>query len=252
LIFGQEYIIFELLDVLYLNQKCAKTYNANRNFDAISFRFESDTVIETSKTQIEFSDNSICYIPSNLSYARTSQKDNLIVVHFKSFNYHSDTAECFCPENPEKYRVLFKEILDCWNSKETSYKNECSVIFRKILSEFYKDSKPDFKNRKIQESIIYIEKNYLRSDFSVSDAAAKSFISETYFRKLFKQEFGISPKHYVINRRIEYAKGLIITGYFTIGKIAEMCGYNDEKHFSTEFKKITGVSPSKYNYNFEK
>ena len=97
---------------------------------------------------------------------------------------------------------------------------------------------------------MYIEKNYLRNDFSLSDAAAKSFMSETYFRKLFKQEFGTSPKHYVISRRIEYAKALIITGYFSIEKIAGMCGYNDEKHFSTEFKKITGVSPSKYNYNF--
>ena len=250
MIFAQEYIIFELLDVLYINQDCSKIYNSNRNFDAISFRFESDTVIETPKTQIELSDNSISYIPSNLSYTRTSRKDNLIVIHFKSFNYHSDNAECFFPENPEKYRILFEEILDCWNRKETSYKNECSVIFRKILSEFYKDNQPDFKNRKIQESIMYIEKNYLRNDFSLSDAAAKSFISETYFRKLFKQEFGTSPKHYVISRRIEYAKALIITGYFTIEKIAEMCGYNDEKHFSTEFKKITGVSPSKYNYNF--
>ena len=88
-------------------------------------------------------------------------------------------------------------------------------------------------------------------DFSLERAAEQSFMGEAYFRRLFKKEFGISPKQYVINRRIEYAKALIIAGYFSVGEIAEMCGYNDHKHFSSEFKRLVGVSPSGYGYNFE-
>ena len=76
-------------------------------------------------------------------------------------------------------------------------------------------------------------------------------MSDTYFRKLFKEEFGMSPKQYVIRHRIQHAASLIIAGYYTLEEIAEHCGYNDYKHFSVEFKKLTGVSPSKYVYNYE-
>lgn len=248
--FEQECIVFEILDVLYLEQSYVKMFNSNRNFDALSFRYEADTALSTEKQQVALSDKSICYVPSNLTYTRTSKKDKLIVVHFKSFNYNSDKIEVFNPENTEKYRALFKEILDCWNGKEISYKNECSATFSKILAELYKDNRPSFENKKIYKSVLYIEQNCLNKDFSLSDASAKSFMSETYFRKLFKKEYNISPKHYVIKRRIDYAKALILGGYFSIREIADLCGYNDEKHFSAEFKKITGVPPSKYKYNY--
>lgn len=252
MIFEQDYVVFELLDILYLDQACSKLYNSNRNFDAISFRYEAETILNTHKQEIMVSDDSISYIPSNVNYTRISQKDKLIVIHFKTFNYRSEMIEYFNPENPEKYRKLFKEILDVWEKKETSYKYECSALFSKIFSEMYKDNQSAYKNPKIGKSILYIENNCLRNDFSLSVAASLSFVSEPYFRKLFKREFNISPKQYVIERRLEYAKALIIAGYFSIQEISELCGYNDTKHFSSEFKKNTGLPPSKYSYNFGK
>ncbi|MBQ8525694.1 MAG: helix-turn-helix transcriptional regulator [Clostridia bacterium] len=61
----------------------------------------------------------------------------------------------------------------------------------------------------------------------------------------------MSPKQYVINHRIKYAASLIITGYYTLQEISELCGYSDYKYFSLEFKKVIGVSPSKYTYKFD-
>lgn len=248
--FEQECIVFELLDVLYLEQSDARMHNADRNFDALSFRFEADAVLSAAGQEIRLSDNSVSYVPSNVKYKRSSDVDKLVVIHFKSFNYHSDRLQYFMPENAEKYKKLFTEILDCWNKKDISYKNECSALFSKILAEMYKDNPPFLNNKKIYDSILFMQKNCLSKEFSVKEAAKQSFVSETYFRKLFKEEIGISPKRYVINRRIDYAKALIIAGYFSVGEIADMCGYNDEKHFSTEFKKEVGVSPSKYKYNY--
>ena len=252
MIFEQETVAFQILDVLYLDQKMIKTYNYNRNFDALSFRFEADTVIETDKTQLELTDNNICFFPADINYTRNAKKDKMIVVNFKCFGYYSTEIESFMPAKPEKYRVLFEEMLDYWNKKSVSYKHKASSVLNRIFAELYKDNKSlENQNSKIYQSVKYIKGNCLKKDFSLKTAAEKSMISETYFRKLFHQEFGISPKKYVIQVRIKHAASLIITGYHTLQEIADICGYEDYKHFSVEFKKITGVSPSKYTYNYD-
>lgn len=250
MIFEQETIVFQILDVLYLEQENIKLYNANRNFDALSYRYEANTIIESNEQELEFTDHSIGYFPSDMNYTRTTKKDKMIVVHFKTFNYHSSEIETFLPHDYAKYAALFEEILKCWKKKDVSYKHEASALLSRIFAEFYRDNKPSDNKSKIYYSVQYIKQNYLKKDFSLQMAAKKSLISDTYFRKLFKKEFNISPKQYVVRRRIKYAASLIIAGYYTLEEVSELCGYNDYKHFSVEFKKITGVSPSKYIYNY--
>ena len=93
-------------------------------------------------------------------------------------------------------------------------------------------------------------KNYKKSDLSIKEIADRSYMSEVYFRKLFKEEYGVSPQKYVKNLRIQNAVGLISAGYYSLKEIAYMSGYNDYKYFSVEFKKKIGVSPSEYLYNY--
>lgn len=251
MIFEQETVVFQILEVLSLDQGNINMYNHNRNFDALSFRYESDTMLKTKKNQVRLFDNSICFVPSAVDYTRESKKDKLIVIHFKTFNYHSNEIECFVPDDYNKYASLFNKILSCWEEKEIAYKHNTAALLNNIFAELYKDNKPLHNyNSKIYPSIKYIKENFLKHDFSLQTAAEKSLMSETYFRKLFKEEFHISPKKYVIDCRIKYAASMIMTGYFTLQEIAPMCGYDDYKHFSVEFKRIMGVSPSKYKYNY--
>lgn len=271
MIFGQDYIIMEILDVLFIEQENIKTYNKNRCFSALSYRYQGEeTVIDPSvavpsdatdeniysdkekyNKQIDLSDNSICYFPSSVDYIRTSKKDKLIVIHFKLFNYHSNEIEPFYPDDYEKYRKLFEEILLCWEEKKVDYLYKSTAILYEIFAELYKDNQILYKpNSVIYNSIRYIEENYFKKDFSIAKASQKSFISDAYFRRLFKKEFGLSPKKYVINKRLKYASALIMTGYYSMKEISDMCGYPDYRHFSTEFKKHLGVSPSSYTYNY--
>lgn len=254
MIFEQESITFQILDVFYFDQKNLNLKNFKRNFDALSFRINADTIIKYKEKQLEFTDNSIGFFPADTDYIRTTKRDKMIVVHFKAFNYHTSEIQKFVPSDYKKYHELFEKILNCWNKKDASYKHDAAALLNLIFAELYKDNKKIYKHdSKIDLSIKYIEENCFNKDFSLKIAAKESFISDTYFRKLFKQEFKISPKQYVINRRIKYAASLIIAGYHTLEEISALCGYNDYKHFSVEFKKVTGVSPSKYvyDYNFE-
>lgn len=253
MIYGQDNIAFKIFDIFSFDGSGNCGTNYGRSFDALSFRYKTDAVIESGGNEIELRDGSVCFFPANISYLRTAKKDLLIVVHFKVFNYHASSIEPFFPDAPDKYSALFQELLECWNKKSTAYKHEAAAVLNRIFAELYKDNEPKkAQESRIYPSLKYVEENYLKKDFSLHTAAEKSSVSDTYFRKLFKAELKVSPKKYVINCRMKYAASLILAGYFSLQEIAEMCGYDDYKHFSSEFKKNMLVSPSNYKYRYVK
>ena len=73
-----------------------------------------------------------------------------------------------------------------------------------------------------------------------------------YLRRLFKKEVGVSPREFLLNGRMELARGIILGGLsnryseYTVSQLAEACGFADPLYFSRVFKKYFGVSPSEY------
>lgn len=249
--FEKEIMSFTVLDVIKLEQKNVNSFNSGRNFCALSFRIHSDAVLKTYKSSCSVGDNCVAYVPARLDYTRIAKNDKMIVIHFDTTDYHADEIEFFLPDAPQRIEELFSKIYTCWSGKETGYRYKCSAIFYEILAECYcRNYRSDISSSKIKNSVEYILKNYKDRQLTVGDCAERSFMSEVYFRKLFREEYGVSPKKYIINLRIQNALGLISAGYYSLKEIADMSGYSDYKHFSTEFKKLVGVSPSEYLYNY--
>lgn len=248
--FEKETISFDILDVLEIKQKNVTTFNKGRNFDALSFRFSSDTLLKTEKNEYRMKDNFVSYVPARLDYSRYSEVEELIAIHFNTTNYITKNIECFLPKDPSRFSELFKKILECWNKKELGYKYKCSAILCEIFGECYAENYVSAtQSSKIQGAVDYLMKNYKKSDLTIKELAERSFMSEVYFRRLFKNEYGVSPQKYIINLRMQNAVGLISTGYYSLKEVAFMSGYSDYKYFSVEFKKNIGVSPSEYLYN---
>jgi two-component system response regulator YesN len=67
---------------------------------------------------------------------------------------------------------------------------------------------------------------------------------------VFKQETGLSITAYVIKKRIEKAKQLLIERVLTLPEVAERVGFSDYNYFSRVFKKEVGVSPINYRKSF--
>ena len=245
--FEKELISFKFISVFELKQENVDMWNAGRRFHALSFRFHADTYLRTETAEYHMTDNSMAYVPAHLGYGRSASIDELIAVHFETENAETTGIEIFVPKNPDALANLFREILDCWKRKEVGYKYECSALLCKILRECHVRSlKSEPQKSKIQKSVDFILKNYTDPHLSIQKIAEQSFISEVYFRKLFKEEYGISPQKYIINLRIQHALGLLWSGYYSLKEIAYMSGYNDYKYFSVEFKKAMGSSPSQY------
>lgn len=247
--YEKESLTFNLLDVFELKQENINIFNHSRNYCALSFRFHADTYLETPTYKYHMKDNYVSYFPARVDYRRISALDDMIVINFEIHNYTSHAIEYFETKTPA-IGDLFLKILDCWNAKEIGYKYKCSAILNEIFAECYSQNfKPSLRNSKIQNSVDYIHKNFKNGDLSIQEIAKCSFMSEVYFRKLFKQEYGMSPQRYIIQLRIRHAAYLISTGYYSLTDIARLCGYNDYKYFSVEFKKFMGTSPSEYLYN---
>lgn len=76
--------------------------------------------------------------------------------------------------------------------------------------------------------------------------AAERGISEVYFRKLFKERFGISIGKFLQKLRMEYAADLLSSKRYRINEVADICGFADAPTFTHSFAKYFGISPSGY------
>ena len=187
--FESEWVSFDILEVIKLERQKDHFYTNSRNFNALSFRFSANTILKTNQKEYHLQDNSIAYIPASCNYDRISEYEELIVVHFNCTNHYTKEIEFFTPENTEKFKELFKEILVCWNQRDVGYKYKCSAIFCEILSLCYAQNQKDTTQKsKIENSVKFILKHFNNPDLTLKEIADKSFISEVYFRKLFKKE----------------------------------------------------------------
>jgi AraC-like DNA-binding protein len=68
----------------------------------------------------------------------------------------------------------------------------------------------------------------------------------TYLSNLFSEVQGMTIEHYIISHKVERIKELIIYGELNITEIAWKMGYSSVAHLSSQFKKVTGLSPSHF------
>ena len=90
---------------------------------------------------------------------------------------------------------------------------------------------------------IYTEPNL---PWSVAMMADRVNFSPSYFQKIYREIFNVPCMTDVIYARIEKAKTLLILTNLTARQIADSCGYENETHFSRQFRQMTGKTPLEY------
>ena len=66
----------------------------------------------------------------------------------------------------------------------------------------------------------------------------------TYLSNLFKEETGSTIQHYILLLKIEKAKELILYDELNLKEISYKLNYSSVAHLSTQFKQITGITPT--------
>mgnify|MGYP000871081614 CR=1 FL=1 len=137
-------------------------------------------------------------------------------------------------ERGSKYRIISQnltQMLLVWIYR--LYENQYSIANERGMSELC---------GKIKE---YIDENFAYK-VTLKDIAEANYVSPYYLSHLFKKETGYSPISYLIRRRIDKSKQLLLTTSKSVQEIASLVGYDNSAHFISIFKKVTGNTPSNF------
>lgn len=87
-------------------------------------------------------------------------------------------------------------------------------------------------------------KNNLSKKITLSDLSWKLHCSTVTLTEHFKNEYGITIMEYVMKKRMEKARRLLVNSELSIREVAEECGFSDNEYFSRCFKDFHDMSPT--------
>lgn len=167
-----------------------------------------------------------------------------------------DLNSCFYAYDPSFSRTIFDkmaEIRDAYYAREPFFESFINSLIEQIIILILRYDKTmaaqpsmDEQNRRAVElsKKLLKEKIYLNADLSV--IAENIGYSYDYFRHLFKDYVGMSPKQYQLEQKLNKAKELLLHTNDPIQDIAKQCGFGSGISFNDFFTKKLKITPLKF------
>lgn len=96
--------------------------------------------------------------------------------------------------------------------------------------------------RRLKRTLEFVEA-HLAQELSLTRLAAVADMSVSHFRAGFRESVGVPVHQYVIERRVERAKSLLMREEQTIAGIALAAGFTHQSHLARHMQRSTGFSP---------
>ena len=233
----------------FYNSDGAKGRRCNRPRWAVIMKYEGETVYTVRQRRYLSDASHIALLPKGCSYDWHCTRSG----HFSIIEFESDLELqepiVFNVRHGEKILKMFKQLERKRNMKGSltqieGIRDTYSIILA-LASAVGEDYNPSQKQQKIAVALEYVSENYDKP-ITNDSLAALTGLSTVYFRKLFTSVTGISPIAYAKGLRIQRAKEILRGDYGTLTDVAAALGYASLYDFSRDFKKHTGISPSKY------
>jgi AraC family transcriptional regulator len=113
------------------------------------------------------------------------------------------------------------------------------------VRQFVQEYKGGLSKPKLSQIVEYIDE-YLAHNIGLSELAEVVGMSQYHFTRLFKQSMGITPYQYLIRKRVERAKRLLLQEKLKIADVALECGFANQGHLSYHFKRLLNITPKAF------
>lgn len=141
--------------------------------------------------------------------------------------------------------LLAKKIKHEVMSKRMHFDLKLKLLMNEFLIEIERTRSDRSTSDSFEQVESFINENFSEA-ISLAALASLSGYSYHHFRHMFKMKTGVSPLSYIMYKRIDYAKKLMLSTGMSMSTISQNCGFSNSSQFSTTFHKITGLTPSEY------
>jgi len=91
----------------------------------------------------------------------------------------------------------------------------------------------------------YIE-THLSRHLTLGELARIAGLSLHHFARMFKRTVGMAPHRYVLERRLERAKGMLCSTGTSLVEISLSTGFSSQSHFTSTFRRLVGPTPTEF------
>lgn len=234
--------------IYYPKASCRSYYQSTEIIARDEIDFSHD--VTNSSNQLFFSDNTFVIFPPN-------------VLHNEIASPGSSTISVgFIPENEAEMKLdpyvstsnqdidftiykFIKNLKTEYVEKRYGYRIMLDCILSELLLTLSRKTIGKTTGVGIDYVVRYFDEYYM-ADIDVDNLSKMSGFSPSRFRELFKERVGVSPKRYILNKRLEHIKEDLEKTKIPLTQIASDNGFGDYYQFSAFFKKHTGISPRDY------
>ena len=150
------------------------------------------------------------------------------------------------PTPPSALTLL--ELLHQRNNYPRPNQSAQNHLLAAIIDELHKPSTPALNKIEQDRNLLFTQwiQQALRGDSNINQGAEELAISPDHFCRLFKKQYGQSPKSYIMNQRFEQAITILSEENISTNALAKRVGLNDSALFCKQFKQRFGCSPQDY------
>lgn len=229
----------------------------NRNSCEIFFLLKGEFTMKHDNKINTYRENDFIYVPSHADFFSESLSlpTEIMGVYFEAdiagnsddniFNTLFHLNKC-----NDTVRSAIKKINHIFLLKQPGYqldiRKEIYKILSIVLNKIHIKSLDNYNYYIIKPADEYIKANYLKEVVSIEYLADLCKITPSYFTRIFKSVFGVSPKKYIIDLKMQAACEYLTYTSTSIRDISKTLGYDDITYFTASFKKHFGISPMEY------
>lgn len=202
------------------------------SIDVLSFRFTRSYLHQFSKahkTPVNLTDNVLAFTHRN-SFSKLLPlcgKTRIAIEALLNHNY-TDTLENIFVNAQTQILLLYS--MDCMLGEKEDAPFTCKFLANEA------DRDKIIKSREILLQ-------HIGEPITIKALSRKVAINECYLKKGFKEIFGTTIFDFYQSQRMEHAKYLLYDKGLSVTEVSLLLGYSSISHFSTAFKKHTGIKP---------